>query len=311
MILYVLKQNKNSKSAAFGKYFAYPVIEETINLDALAEHMSNHNTPYSKGAIKGMLTDMVSCIKELLLEGKNVKIADLAIFSLGIKNNGGAVSEEAFTVSKNIKGVKLRARATGELIAKSLNLEAQLKKASATTKTIGNGGTTGGGNNGGNDNQGGTGSITGGNSGSGSNTGSGTNTGGNSGSGSNTGGSNTGGNNSGSQSGSGESGQSQQSTYNLTIARSGSGTSIVTDDSENVITGQRKFAPGTNLNIEIVPAEGQIPTARLNYNPIELTENDGTYTGSFQMPAQGSVLELNSGSNGENNGGGFDDGDDY
>ena len=145
MILYVLKQNKNSKSAAFGKWFAFPVIEETIDLDALAEHMSNHNTPYSKGAIKGMLTDMVSCIKELLLEGKNVKIADLAIFSLGIKNNGGAVSEEAFTVSKNIKGVKLRARATGELIAKNLNLEATLKKASATTKVAGNGGTTGGG----------------------------------------------------------------------------------------------------------------------------------------------------------------------
>ena len=146
MILYVLKQNKNSKSAAFGKWFAYPVIEETVTLDGLAEHMSSHNTPYSKGAIMGMLTDMVSCIKELLLEGKNVKIADLAIFSLGIKNNGGAVSEDVFTVSKNIKGVKLRARATGELIAKSLNLEATLKKASATSKTIGNGGSNGGGN---------------------------------------------------------------------------------------------------------------------------------------------------------------------
>ena len=135
MILYVLKQNKNSKSAAFGKFFAYPVIEETVTLDGLAEHMSSHNTPYSKGAIKGMLTDMVSCIKELLLEGKNVKIADLAIFSLGIKNNGGSVSEEVFNVLKNIKGVKLRARATGDLIAKSLNLEATLKKASATSKT--------------------------------------------------------------------------------------------------------------------------------------------------------------------------------
>ena len=145
MILYVLKQNKNRKSPAFGKWFAFPVIEETIDLDALAEHMSNHNTPYSKGAIKGMLTDMVGCIKELLLEGKNVKIADLAIFSLGIKNNGGVASEEVFSVSKNIKGVKLRARATGELIAKNLNLEATLKKASATTKVAGNGGTTGGG----------------------------------------------------------------------------------------------------------------------------------------------------------------------
>ena len=168
MILYVLKQNKNSKSAAYGKFFAYPVIEETINLDALAEHMSNHNTPYSKGAIKGMLTDMVSCIKELLLEGKNVKMADLAIFSLGIKNNGGAVSEDVFTVSKHIKGVKLRARATGELIAKSLNLEATLKKASATTKSTSttnggvgttNGGTTNSTNDGGGSNTGGSGDI--------------------------------------------------------------------------------------------------------------------------------------------------------
>jgi hypothetical protein len=140
-----MRKNTNPKSAAFGKHFAYPVIEETIELDGLAEHMSNHNTPYSKGAIKGMLTDMVGCIKELLLEGKNVKIADLAIFSLGIKNNGGVASEEVFSVSKNIKGVKLRARATGELIAKNLNLEATLKKASATTKVAGNGGTTGGG----------------------------------------------------------------------------------------------------------------------------------------------------------------------
>ena len=290
MILYVLKQNKNRKSPAFGKWFAFPVIEETIDLDALAEHMSNHNTPYSKGAIKGMLTDMVSCIKELLLEGKNVKIADLAIFSLGIKNNGGAVSEDVFTVSKNIKGVKLRARATGELIAKSLNLEATLKKASATSKTSGNGGTTGGGNNGGSDNQGGTGSITGGNSGSGSNTGSGTNTGGNSGSGSNTGGSNTGGNNSGSQSG--ESGVA--GNYRLTIFKYGSGTSTVTDDSEQEINNNDNVASGSNVNISVVPAGGKEPLAKVNDIRIALTENDGTYTGSFLMPTKGTVLEINS-----------------
>ncbi|MBO7568911.1 MAG: DNA-binding protein [Bacteroidaceae bacterium] len=138
MILYILRQNKNQSSLAYGKFFAFPVIEETVTLEGLAEHMSNHNTPFSKGAIKGMLTDMVNCIKELLLEGKNVKIDDLAIFSLGIRNAGGALKAEDFTVSKNIKGVKLRARATGELIAKSLNLEATLKKASATSKVSSN-----------------------------------------------------------------------------------------------------------------------------------------------------------------------------
>ena len=133
MILYVLRKNNNQQSPSFGKYFAFPVIEETIDLDGLAEHMSSHNTPFSKGAVKGMLTDMVGCIKELLLEGKNVKIADLAIFSLGIKNSGGTDNPDDFSVTKNIRGVKLRARATGELITKSLNLEASLKKATATT----------------------------------------------------------------------------------------------------------------------------------------------------------------------------------
>ena len=134
MVRYVLKQCKSKISQIFGKWFAYPVIEETIDLDGLSEHMSNHNSPYSAGVIRGVFTDMVQCIKELLLEGKNVKIDDLAIFSIGIKNNkGGASTEEEFTISKNISGVKLRARTTGTLVAKSLNLEATLKKATALT----------------------------------------------------------------------------------------------------------------------------------------------------------------------------------
>ena len=145
MVRYVLKQCKSKLSQIFGKWFAYPVIEETIDLDGLSEHMSNHNSPYSKGVIKGLLTDMIGCIKELLLEGKNVKIDDLAIFSLGIKNKkGGAVTEDEFTIAKNISGVKLRARATGTLVAKSLNLEATLKKATALTGKQGT--ETGGGN---------------------------------------------------------------------------------------------------------------------------------------------------------------------
>ena len=294
MILYVLKQNKNRKSPAFGKWFAFPVIEETIDLDALAEHMSNHNTPYSKGAIKGMLTDMVSCIKELLLEGKNVKIADLAIFSLGIKNNGGAVSEDVFTVSKNIKGVKLRARATGELIAKSLNLEATLKKASATSKTSGNGGSNGGGstptsgdsNNGGSQNQGGSGSSQSGGESQNGGTNGGTNGGSqNGGSGSNTGG------NSGSQSGTE---QGQEGDYRLVIYKYGNGTSTVTDDSEQEINSNDQVHSGSNVNISVVPVEGKEPIAKVNGNRITLTENDGVYTGSFQMPTKSTVLEINS-----------------
>ena len=306
-VFYRKYQNKNRQSVAYGKWFARAVtIGKTINIDELAKHMSEHNTPYSKGAIKGVLTDMIGCVRELMLEGKAVKLEGLAIFSAGIKTKkNGAPTSAEFSTTKHIDSVYMRARATGEFT------RAELTKAGNVTELPKNytdyheedednepqnpsGGS--GSQNSGSQSQGG--SQNGGNSDSGNT--SGGSQSGNSGSGSNTGDS-TGGN---------TSGDGQQSTYNLTIARSGSGTSTVTDDSENVITGQRRFAPGTNLNIEIVPAEGQIPTARLNYNPIELTENDGTYTGSFQMPAQGSVLELNSGSNGSSSGDDwFDTGD--
>ena len=150
MIKYILKKYMNPRSSIFRKWLAYPVIDETLDLAALAKHMANHSSPYSEGVIYGVLKDMVKCIKEQLLEGKNVKIDDLAIFSVGIKNSkGGADSEEVFNVTKHISSVKLRARATGELIAKNLNLDASLRKASATTASQGTDAPINGGNNGG------------------------------------------------------------------------------------------------------------------------------------------------------------------
>ena len=123
------------------------------------------------------------------------------------------------------------------------------------------------------------------NTGSGSNSGSGTNTGGNSGS-------NTGGNTSGNQSSNSDSGE--PGNYRLVIYKYGSGTSTVTDDSEQVINSNDNVASGSNVNISVVPAAGKVPTATVNGSNIELTENDGVYTGSFQMPTRGTVVEINS-----------------
>ena len=256
MVRYILQQIKIQSSRAYGKWFAKNVVEETIDLDALSEHMSTHNSPYSKGVIKGLLTDMISCIKELLLEGKNVKIDDLAIFSLGIKNKAAANSEEDFTVAKNIEGVKLRARATGELMSKTLNLEATLKKASyingkLTTEGANGGSLTPDENQNENQNQGGSGS-------------------------------------------SGNSGSQTPSVPTLTINRSGSGTSSVTIGG-NAVSSGAEIAQGTEVAISVTPAEGQTPTATLNGNSVTLTESDGIYTGSFQMPDGNATLVINSG----------------
>lgn len=132
MILFKLSKNKNPKiKEAYGKYYARPVVTQTVDLNGLAEHMTEHNTGFSPGATKGLLTDMVKCIKELVLQGFAVKIDDLAIFSIGLKTKKGADNEEDFTVAKNIEGVRLRARATGNLISSKLDLQASLKNASS------------------------------------------------------------------------------------------------------------------------------------------------------------------------------------
>ena len=132
MIRVVLYQNTNAKiKEAYNKWFPRVVTDETIGLEELAEHMASHNTPYSKGAILGMLTDAVGCTKELLLLGKNVKFPDLAIFSLGLKVKGGADKKEDWTVAKYIEGLRLRARATGEL--KTSNLDTTIKRVDIVT----------------------------------------------------------------------------------------------------------------------------------------------------------------------------------
>ena len=146
MIRVVLYQNTNAKiKEAYNKWFPRVVSDETIGLEELAEHMASHNTPYSKGAILGMLTDAVGCTKELLLLGKNVKFPDLAIFSLGLKVKGGADKKEDWTVAKYIEGLRLRARATGEL--KTSNLDTTIKRVdvvtSSSSKNPSDDGTTG------------------------------------------------------------------------------------------------------------------------------------------------------------------------
>lgn len=164
MILIKLAKNKNKTiKEAYGKYYARPVVTETIGIDELAEHMASHNTPFSKGAIKGLLTDMVSCVKELVLQNKAVKIDNLAIFSIGIINKMGAASIKEWSLAKFVEGYRLRARATGKLSNTQLSLDANAKNAmdllnssesaagdtttgdTTTGDTTQGGGTTGGG----------------------------------------------------------------------------------------------------------------------------------------------------------------------
>ncbi len=107
-------KNKVAGNENYGKVYARVDTNDPMTLEGLAQHMSEHNTTFSKGVMVGFLTDMVKCIKEQVLNGISVKLDNLCIFTPSV-NCKPATSAEDFDINENIKAVKLTCRATGEM----------------------------------------------------------------------------------------------------------------------------------------------------------------------------------------------------
>ena len=118
-----LRLERRRENVNYGKVYGQVKNAAPIGLDKLAEHMSAHNCNFSLGTILGVLTDMVRCIKEMLIEGQPVKLPDLAIFYAKVESSAANTVQD-FDLSKNIKAVKLLATGTGEMT------RAEMKKSS-------------------------------------------------------------------------------------------------------------------------------------------------------------------------------------
>lgn len=112
----------------------------------------------------------------------------------------------------------------------------------------------------------------------------------------NTGGSGTSG--SGTQTGGGTSGggtqqQGQPGTYRLVTYKYGDGTATVTDQNGQTLGNDAQVASGTTINLSVVTVDNKRPCIRLDgVIKYIVAENNGAWTGSFQMPTKGTVLEI-------------------
>ena len=191
--LYLSKVTESSESEQAGKYYARVSYKQTMGVQEMAHHMSEHNTMFSEGSICGILIDFVKCVREMVLMGNTVKIDNLAIFKASVVANGletlydadadktasatiGTLAEGAKTGAA-VKNVKLLAQSTGDFTRDELKKDvklswtdktkAEIAAAKGTTSNApantggnnsGSGSNTGGDNNGGNtggDNNGG------------------------------------------------------------------------------------------------------------------------------------------------------------
>ena len=295
----VYKQNQNEQSSAYGKYYpeAYP--PETLSLRGLIERVAFDQSVYSRDIVEGVIQKLTRVMVELLTGGQPVKWDGLGTFTPKIESVKGGVTEAQLKagsvnvrdaiegvhirfIPENEKGEELTSRRMKDAITFTVEGVKILTKVGVapnqkTLVTIeslekfANSGSSAG-------------STSGSNGGSSQN-----------------GGTQSGGDNSGSQTQQGD--QTQQSGYALTIATSGSGIATVTHDGNNLTSGAT-LNEDDEVEISITPAEGQVPTASINSSAIELTEDNGVYTGSFAMPGQASALVISTGVSGDGGDGG-------
>ena len=108
-VFYLLKQNKVKNSKVNGKWFARQKTLETLNTRKLANHISEHGSIYTPDVVFGVLEKFRSCLLEMLLNSKRVKIDGLGIFFTTLENaEGGAESKDKFLPQKNLKGLHIR-----------------------------------------------------------------------------------------------------------------------------------------------------------------------------------------------------------
>ena len=108
-IIYEVYQNKNEHSAAHGKYYARVKYLESLNTRKLSNHISEHGSIYTPDVVYGVMEKFRSCLLEMLLNSKKVKIEGLGTFYTTIEcQKGGAVSKDKFSVNKDIKGLHIR-----------------------------------------------------------------------------------------------------------------------------------------------------------------------------------------------------------
>jgi len=98
--------------------------------------------------------------------------------------------------------------------------------------------------------------------------------------------------------GSSQGGSSTSGTPVLTISKTGSGSASVTAGG-NMVNSGASIAEDTQVSITITPATGMTPSATINGNNVSLTEDSGTYSGSFAMPGSNATLVINTGSSGD------------
>ena len=106
----ITRTPQTGENAGKKLWYATAVSDREMSFEDFVTHISEHNSPYSRGTIHGVLMDTLDCLTHLILDGKSVRFSDLGLFSIGMTSRG-EVSKEKVTAA-SVQGVHLIVRNT-------------------------------------------------------------------------------------------------------------------------------------------------------------------------------------------------------
>lgn len=87
------------------KAYAKNQVVKVLSFDEFVKHIASHNGVFSRGTVKGVVSDTCSCLVEQLLAGNKVQFGELGSFGVSLQCEP-ADSLAEFS-AKNIKGVNI------------------------------------------------------------------------------------------------------------------------------------------------------------------------------------------------------------
>ena len=148
---YIVYQNTVNNEKTQGKYYARPVVMNTLSLKGFARHIHDHSGTYKTSLLKGVLEEMVECLTEMVSQGVAVKLDGLGKFYPTFECTG-ADSYEDFDINTNLKGIHIRflpERTKDEdITSRAFLTRCSMQRAAAVKSTAsgGSGGSDSGGN---------------------------------------------------------------------------------------------------------------------------------------------------------------------
>ena len=92
------------------KWYATAVSDRELSFEDFVTHIAEHNSPYSRGTVHGVVMDMLDCLQECILDGKSVRLSDLGLFSIGMSSKAEDTKEKVS--AQSVEGVHLIVRNT-------------------------------------------------------------------------------------------------------------------------------------------------------------------------------------------------------